>query len=181
MYETGAWPTFPPSAWDAHPLASPLEIAAPHILRCRRNVNQCSVPTNIILYLYSPFLWAMNVHRSRWMALLLKKVYWGPVFFRFLWTSRLLPLHLPFYYIRPIIPLALGPLRKYKDITKNTNKYTTWTPPPHFRPAKQNIYIYINLPAKMQIQKLHISITERSRLYIEEFSNRAWSVWRQIL
>ena len=36
---------------------------APHILRCRQNVSQCSVPTNITLYPYSPMLWAMNVHR----------------------------------------------------------------------------------------------------------------------
>ena len=31
MYATGAWLTFPPSAWDAHPLASPLEIGALHL------------------------------------------------------------------------------------------------------------------------------------------------------
>ncbi len=39
--------------------------AAPHILRCRRNVSQCSVPTNIILCPYSPLLWAMNVPRQK--------------------------------------------------------------------------------------------------------------------
>ena len=31
MYATGAWLMFPPSAWDAHPLASPLEIGALHL------------------------------------------------------------------------------------------------------------------------------------------------------
>ncbi len=31
MYATGAWLTFPSSAWDAHPLASPLEIGAMHL------------------------------------------------------------------------------------------------------------------------------------------------------
>ncbi len=33
---------------------------APHILRCRQNVSQCSLPTNIIVYQYSPLLWAMG-------------------------------------------------------------------------------------------------------------------------
>ena len=36
---------------------------ASHSLRCRRNVSQCSVPTNITIYPYSPLLWAMNTHR----------------------------------------------------------------------------------------------------------------------
>lgn len=34
-----------------------------HSLRCRRNVSQCFVPTNIIPYPHYPLLRAMNVHR----------------------------------------------------------------------------------------------------------------------
>ena len=36
---------------------------APHSLRCRRKLSQCSVPTTLILYSFSPLLCAMIVHR----------------------------------------------------------------------------------------------------------------------
>ena len=41
-----------------------IEDKGPAAVRCRQNVSQCSVPTNIILYLYSPLWYAMKVHKS---------------------------------------------------------------------------------------------------------------------
>ena len=49
---------------------------APHSLKCRRNVSQCSVPTNIILYPYSPSLCAMIVHRR--MVCFVQRLAWTP-------------------------------------------------------------------------------------------------------
>ena len=63
LYATGAWPTFPPSAWDAHLLASPLEIGALHLIAWDAGETSVSA-LNTIPYPYSSLVCAMNVHRS---------------------------------------------------------------------------------------------------------------------
>ncbi len=64
MYATGAWQTFPPSTWDVHPLASPLETWAVNLIAWNARKSSVSALCPPIWY----FIYTLLFCR-RWMCI----------------------------------------------------------------------------------------------------------------